>query len=750
VKKKLRTQLIKIFLLLFVVLIFSSKNVNAQNLYFITKKAERLVASGQIEKGQFFFEKALKKDSLYSRANIGLAKLNFNHFGNFDKSVDLFEKGIKYTKKDTNYYYLYEYANVLSLRNQPKNAIKLYNLILEQDKLLSRDPEFKMKVKHKIEGCERQKVNTKLKESNVKISNLGDIVNSERSEYTPILSSDNQSIIYNGRYKDFTKENRFEDDYFFENIYQSNYNGDTTKLCKHNYKNNVHFAVVNNVGESDSIIVYYENELWISNKMDTVFYGREPLPNTLRGFYHQPSGVFSTDQTLFIFSAKKTKKDDLDLFYSHKDGNGTWSEPIEFDSTINSEFDEDGVFLADNDSSLYFSSKGFNTSGEYDIFKSELIDNKWSKGKALAYPINSPANDIYYVIDKNNIAFLSSNRYGGYGLMDIYKIQQPLKPVFNCPEFKNPNLTVDFDLTESIQDNMVDLKYNWYFDDGTTAKGPILSKTFNFPGRHEIKIDIIDESIGLIEKREIEKVITIDSVNYIGYQYNNIYLVDSIGTFNAEVSYMKNHSLNQYYWKVNDSILNTESAVLNYTFTQKDTFDVSLQINSTDDDGNFKSFCYTNQIVVIDATDLLTKDSLNTNHDYVSSDSITDLLDQSDLLDFGIEPIYFRFDKANLSKKSIKKLNNIVDYLNSHPSARLIVYGNTDAMGSDAYNHKLAKRRIVSTIKYLNSKNIGKERIIKTVNNGESNPVEPNVLENGKDNPNGRRLNRRVEFKVIK
>ena len=56
----------------------------------------------------------------------------------------------------------------------------------------------------------------------------------------------------------------------------------------------------------------------------------------------------------------------------------------------------------------------------YDIFKSELINGAWSKPERMPYPINSAGHDIYFTLDqKNEYGYLSSNRLGGFGLMDI-------------------------------------------------------------------------------------------------------------------------------------------------------------------------------------------------------------------------------------------------------------------------------------------------------------------------------------------
>ena len=168
---------------------------------------------------------------------------------------------------------------------------------------------------------------------------------------------------------------------------------------------------------------------------------------------------------------------------------------------------------------------------------------------------------------------------------------------------------------------MGDLEYSWYFDDGTTETGAKLSKTFNFPGEHEVKIDVTDKSIDLVEKNEILKVINIDSLDYIGYKYDNLYFKDSIGTFDASISYMEGHTFNQYFWKVNDSILDLESSMLKYSFNESDTFEVSLQINSTDEHGDFKSFCYSNKIIVVNKNKFFENGTLIANDNSVGDDT---------------------------------------------------------------------------------------------------------------------------------
>ena len=74
------------------------------------------------------------------------------------------------------------------------------------------------------------------------------------------------------------------------------------------------------------------------------------------------------------------------------------------------------------------------------------------------------------------------------------------------------------------------------------------------------------------------------------------------------------------------------------------------------------------------------------------------------------------------------------------------VASHTDSRGKESYNDKLASRRTNSAIDYLESAGVPRIRLIARAY-GEYQPVAPNEL-NGRDNPKGRQLNRRTEFRI--
>lgn len=121
-----------------------------------------------------------------------------------------------------------------------------------------------------------------------------------------------------------------------------------------------------------------------------------------------------------------------DIFYVNKLPNGSWSKPQSMPESINTEYDEDYPFLHPNGKTLYFSSKGHNSMGGYDIFKTTYNDETqtWGKPVNMDFPINSPDDDILFVTDSlEKTAYFSTGRYSPYGKIDVLKINTERRPM---------------------------------------------------------------------------------------------------------------------------------------------------------------------------------------------------------------------------------------------------------------------------------------------------------------------------------
>jgi len=114
---------------------------------------------------------------------------------------------------------------------------------------------------------------------------------------------------------------------------------------------------------------------------------------------------------------------------------------------------------------------------------------------------------------------------------------------------------------------------------------------------------------------------------------------------------------------------------------------------------------------------------------------------------FQVSNIFYDYDKATLRPESVASLDSVVHFLQDNPSITVEIYSYTDSKGKDEYNMALSQRRAQSVLDYLEKATIDRNRLT-AKGFGAKNPVAPNTVD-GKDNPEGRQLNRRTEFRII-
>jgi len=107
--------------------------------------------------------------------------------------------------------------------------------------------------------------------------------------------------------------------------------------------------------------------------------------------------------------------------------------------------------------------------------------------------------------------------------------------------------------------------------------------------------------------------------------------------------------------------------------------------------------------------------------------------------------LYFEFDEKGLTDRASRQLEIVARILLSDESKKLTISGHTDALGTDNYNDTLSDRRARTVRDHLAAAGVSASQIV-TEAKGKSQPRRPNLLEDGTDNPLGRRANRRTEI----
>lgn len=301
-------------------------------------------------------------------------------------------------------------------------------------------------------------------------------VNTKKSEYFPSLSID-------GRIMYFTVA---EGSKGGEDIYYSMLNGDTWIKPKNTgkpFSTNENDAINSISADGNTIVLFGSYKGFIGGGDN--FYAEKtakgwseikPFPKPLNSKYWECDGFLTADGKTFFFASDRPGgvgefvrggqfyhgeyEGNTDIYVSVKNDTG-WGDPVNLGIMINTPFSERSPFLHPDGKTLYFSSDGHYGLGSLDVFRSVRLSDtgwsEWSEPVNLGKELNTSGYDVAYKISTDGrYAYFSSDREGGKGGYDIYRVGLPKSAM---PE-KNV-LTVKGRVTDENA-RPIDAKLLWY------------------------------------------------------------------------------------------------------------------------------------------------------------------------------------------------------------------------------------------------------------------------------------------------
>lgn len=265
-----------------------------------------------------------------------------------------------------------------------------------------------------------------------KITHFNSIINTKYTEYNPVVSADESVMAYTALRPNTGKTRT--GDKFIEEIYITyNNSGTWTEPVlvpvAHNY--NVGTAGISADGlkmliflggSSDPGSLFQikkEGESWSKPSLIT------PSLNTPK-FVESTASITPDGKVIYFASDRLGGRGGLDIYKTTLQANGTWSQPLNLGTDINTDANEDAPFIHPDQKTLFFTSDGHKTMGGRDIFVTRLKNNTWTTPENMGYPVNTTVNDNYFtLIADGTRAYFSSDRKGGMGGQDIYYIDLP-------------------------------------------------------------------------------------------------------------------------------------------------------------------------------------------------------------------------------------------------------------------------------------------------------------------------------------
>ena len=303
---------------------------------------------------------------------------------------------------------------------------------------------------------------------NVKIENMGKLLNSPYADYSPVLTADQNTMIFTTRRIGSTGGEITPDGKYFEDIYISNFNGSKWSQAEsigNPINTNGNEASVGVSPDGQEILIYKDDNgdgnIYSTTLNGDVWSTPIKLNANINSKHWEPSAFISADGfSIYFASDRPGGFGGRDLYISKKTEKGEWGKAQNMGALINTAFDEDAPFIHPDGITLFFSSNGHNTMGGFDVFYSTLNDNGtvWQTPVNVGYPINSPDDDIFYVVSPDKTkAYYSSFKEGGVGEKDNYKItfldkkQAPLTLLKGLVKDANGGVPKDIEIT--VTDN---------------------------------------------------------------------------------------------------------------------------------------------------------------------------------------------------------------------------------------------------------------------------------------------------------
>jgi len=448
----------KLFLTTLVILMVGFNSFSMNNLPPDSTNSikDRALAKYLISEGKKFYNEGDFRKSLVQFRN-ALAKDKNNKFatywvGECHAALGNYKKGLKYVELayEIDSEVSDEATYIMGLCNHKLGRIDLALVNYEKAKgILSKTRAELLRVDLRIAECKRAKEMMK-NPLDIKVTALVGGVNSRNDEYAPVLTNGGKTMYFSSRRADNLGGGISDGDRkYFSDIYVSQWDAKTNKWGEASNDNDT-IKRLNSKGfddissfSSDGTVAYLSIntegldkpkpktksvDLFTSTISTKGTWGK-PRPmqkKVINTMFFDVSPTFTADgNTMYFVSERNGGKGKSDIWVARKIGKSSWGKPENVDS-VNTVYNETSVYITPDEKYMFFSSKGHEGIGGYDIYYSINTDGIWSSPKNIGYPINTVSDETHFQyypkLGKAYFSKISITGDGGVGGRDIFEI----------------------------------------------------------------------------------------------------------------------------------------------------------------------------------------------------------------------------------------------------------------------------------------------------------------------------------------
>ncbi len=411
------------FLLLLHIIICNiafSQTAEEESLY---KKADSYFRKDVYDSAAYCFEKLIVLDK-QNFDYVFSAGISYYLSGKRSKAkaIPFFEKMVKYNKFNDYpelYYYLGKCYHVIG---EYDKATSYYNKFMKFIEMGKTGKTLRVEVNDLLRRCFIG-IALKADSLNVNVSNAGDVVNSNVDDYNPVILNNKKNMVYLSK-----------------------------KIKENNNKNNYSYYYYYNPEKDIYVVVRSEKEKWEDPQSigNIIFINpstikvKDELLYFKEDEYSDLSVINKENDTVYLSMNREDSFGERDIYMAIRQQNGNLINYKNLGLEINTKFNEITPFYDYKKRTLYFSSNNDNSLGGYDIFYTRKIKGQWMPPKNIGYPINSPGDDINYMIlsDSKN-AYYASSKESGFGGFDIYHIEYIQNELNKNMIISNPEIKSD-------------------------------------------------------------------------------------------------------------------------------------------------------------------------------------------------------------------------------------------------------------------------------------------------------------------